>query len=97
MTVPKAIYRLTTIFVNDGWTTEEYPTLVCDITKLGSVLTWLGSHHPALVPGLIVQQMPVDCPDGSEWMAYEVALPRTAPKSLTDYLASRYPDWAADV
>ena len=97
MTVPKAIYRFRTIYADGTWTTDKYPTLVCDITKLGAVLTWLGKHHPDLVPGLIVQQMPVDCPDGSEWMAYEVALPRTAPATLTDYLASRYPDWAADV
>ena len=98
MTVPKAIFRMSSVFDcgADGWTKDKFPTILCDITKLGAVLTWLGEKHPDLVSGFIVQQYPVDCPDGSEWIAYEVAIPK-APKTLIDYLASRYPDWAADV
>lgn len=95
--VPKAIFRMTTVYGDKGWTKAQYPTIICDITKLGEVLTWIGSKHPDLVPMLIVQQMPIDCPNDMVWDAYEVAFPLTTPQPLIDYLTTRYPDWAADV
>lgn len=96
MAVPKAIFRMASICGPNGWLPTKFPTLICDVTKLGSVLVWIGEKHPQLLPMLIIQQMPIDCPDDHVWDAYEVAFPLTTPQTLVDYLTERYPDWAAD-